>query len=151
MQNAAFTDQISYHYKVFPKFVRNGTKIQQISETCLATETNIFSAPAQQEELVHDSILADHEKAKNCIERITDPLWQAICIDLLNVMGPDSVLKLWKSTLGEYSAQDKGLDITCEGETTASFVRQYDFVILGSLQRYFSALKQLRVKIKSKR
>ena len=77
----------------------------------------------------------DYTKAENCLSQITDPLWQNICADLINMMGPASVLKIWESILGELSLQTEEMDITCKNEVIASFVQQYDFVILGSLQR----------------
>lgn len=88
----------------------------------------------------------DYTNATHCISLINDPLWKNICVDLLNMMGPASVLKVWKSTLEEFSPQEKSLEIICETEETMAFVQQYDFIILGSLQRYFPALKQLRIK-----
>lgn len=101
------------------------------------------SSPQAQTSLEND----DHESAQTCISRITDPLWQDVCRDLLSMMGPASVLKIWKSTLGEFSAQDKALDLVCETEETLAFLQQYDFILLGSLQRYFPALKQVRVRL----
>lgn len=96
----------------------------------------------------HASLLNENYMiAKDCISRITDPLWQKICSELINMLGPVSVLKIWKSKLGELSIQDRSFDITCETKETAIFVQQYDFVILGVLQQYFPSLKQLRVKI----
>ncbi|MBA3813299.1 MAG: hypothetical protein H0X26_02210 [Alphaproteobacteria bacterium] len=94
----------------------------------------------------HNSLLQDdHARAKDCLSLIPDPLWRDVCGDLIIMMGPASVLKIWKSTLGEFCPQDKALDFTCETEEAAAFAQQYDFVILGSLKRYFPALKQLRV------
>lgn len=86
-----------------------------------------------------------HSKATRCIVCIEDPLWKKVCSDVLNMMGPLSVLKIWKSKLGETPSQNKEFDIVCETEEIANFVQQYDFVIITSLQRYFPALKQLRV------
>jgi hypothetical protein len=67
-------------------------------------------------------------------------------MDLLNMMGPSSVLKIWQSKLGDFS-QKKYIDIDCETKETAAFVEQYDFVILGSLERYFPELTQLRIRV----
>jgi hypothetical protein len=111
-------------------------------------KNNISPIFLQEEAPRHNPLLQDdYANAKNCISRISDPLWQDICRDLLNMMGPSSVLKIWKSTLGEFSSQDKSLDLICETEETLEFMKQYDFVILGSLQRYFPALKELRMKV----
>lgn len=96
----------------------------------------------------HNSLESDdHTRAKNCISCIADPLWKNVCMDLLNAMGPASVLKIWKSKLGELSPQEKTFDVTCETEETLKFIQQYDFVILGSLRQYFPALKKLRGKV----
>jgi hypothetical protein len=84
-----------------------------------------------------------HTNVNHCISIIKDPLWRHICQDVMGMMGPASALKIWKSKLGQLSAQDKILTIICENEETSAFVQQYDFVILGSLQKYFPALKQL--------
>ena len=88
----------------------------------------------------------DYAKAEQCLSHIADPLWRNICKDLINMMGPTSVLKMWESTLGELSLPDQEIDITCKNKEISSFVQKYDFVILGSLQRYFPALKKLKVK-----
>ena len=93
----------------------------------------------------HEPLQDDHAKAAHCISQIADPLWKNICMDLLNMMGPASVLKIWKSKLGD--SEDKTLDLNCETEDIAAFIQQYDFVILGSLRRHFPALKQLKVKV----
>lgn len=81
------------------------------------------------------------------ISSIRDPLWKNICKDLIKVMGSSSVLKIEKVRLGKFYSQDFGIDVICDTEETAKFVRQYDFVILGSLYQYFPDLKELRVKI----
>jgi len=61
------------------------------------------------------------------------------------IMGPPSVLKIWNSALGSLSFQDKMIDLYCQTEDVAQFIQCYDFIILGSLQHYFPALKELRV------
>lgn len=86
------------------------------------------------------------DNIEECISCIKDPLWKKICTDLICVMGPASVLKIWKSQLGEICPQGKGIDIMCETEEIAKFVGQYDFVILGSLHQYLPFLSHLRVK-----
>lgn len=86
----------------------------------------------------------EHGTVDNHLSAITDPLWKRICQDILEMMGSASVSKIWKSKLGAISSQDKTLIISCDDEETAAFVQQYDFVILGSLQKYFPALKHLK-------
>lgn len=112
------------------------------------TTPEFFPILSEEKTQDHTSLVSDdHTRAKNCISRIADPLWKNVCMDLLNTMGPASVLKIWKSKLGELSPQDKTFDVTCETEETLKFIQQYDFVILGSLRQYFPVLKQLRGKI----
>lgn len=89
----------------------------------------------------------DHVEATNCLSTIDDPLWKHVCCDVINMMGAASFLKIWDSTLGDVCSQDQSLEIQCQTEETAQFIQQYDFVILGSLQPYLPALKQLRATI----
>lgn len=91
----------------------------------------------------------DHIKAATCLSSTDDPLWKHVCYDVIRMMGAASFLKIWNSTLGEVSSQDQSMEIHCPTEETAQFIQQYDFVILGSLQPYLPALKQLRAKIVS--
>ncbi len=86
----------------------------------------------------------DHVKAINSLSTIEDPLWKHVCREVIEMMGPASFLKIWRSNLGPLSSQNKVLDITCETEEAAAFIQQYDFVILGSLQGYFPVLKKLK-------
>lgn len=86
-------------------------------------------------------------KANYCISLIEDPLWKKVCIEFINMMGPISVLKIWKSNLGSLSPQNNTIDLSCQTEEAAQLLQQYDFVILGILRRYFSALKELRISI----
>ena len=88
----------------------------------------------------------DLTKATNCLSLIEDPLWKHVCRDVLNMMGALSLLKIWESTLGEISFQSKNIEIFCTTEEIATFIQQYDFVILGSLRSYLPALKKLRIK-----
>ncbi|MBA3814338.1 MAG: hypothetical protein H0X26_07620 [Alphaproteobacteria bacterium] len=148
MQNIASLEQQSDNHKALPKFLKILTGKSSTSDVKLVFSKKDVSPPYYQEEAPnHDTLLQDdYTRATSCISQIIDPLWKNICADLLHIMGPASILKIWKSELGEFSSSDKHIDITCETEETAAFVQQYDFVILGSLQRYFSGLKQLRAK-----
>jgi len=83
-------------------------------------------------------------EVNNYLLTIKDPLWKRVCQDVKDLMGTASVLKIWKSYLGPFSSQDKYLNIICENEEIAAFIQQYDFVILGSLRKYFPTLKQLK-------
>ena len=86
-----------------------------------------------------------HFHAKHCLSLIEDPLWKSVCIEIANMMGPFAVLKTWDSKLGSFSHQHKTMDLYCQTEEIAQFIRPYSFVILGSLQRYFPMMKDLRV------
>ena len=88
----------------------------------------------------------DHVKATNCLSTIIDPLWKHVCREVIEMMGPASFFKIWKSTLGEVCLSDQSMEIHCPTEETAQFIQQYDFVILGSLHPYFPALKRLNAK-----
>jgi hypothetical protein len=98
----------------------------------------------QNKEMSADDI---QSQAIHCLSLIKDPLWQHVCKDIINLMGPHCVLKIWDSRLGSFSASNQDIDIQCNTEDVAHFVQQYAFVILGSLQRYFPAIKDLQVKI----
>ena len=84
-------------------------------------------------------------QAKHYVSLIKDPLWQHVCKEIVNMMGPHALLKMGNSRLGSFSPQDKTIDLYCRAQGEAHFVQQYDFVILGSLQRYFPTLKEIRV------
>lgn len=90
-----------------------------------------------------------YSQVKHCLSLIKDPLWKSICTEMIEMMGPSAVLKMWDSCLGSFSYQHKTMSIYCQTQKVAQFVRQYSFVILGSLQRYFPMMKDLKVKIKS--
>ena len=83
--------------------------------------------------------------AKHCVSLIEDPLWKKVCTELINMMGPESVLKIWNSNLGSLSSRTKTIDLSCQTKETAKLIQQYDFVILEILRRYFPALKEVRV------
>ncbi len=150
MQNIASLEQKPDNPKDLPKFIKIPTEnYSKIDVKIVFSKKNASPVFFKEEAPNHDTILQDDpERATSCISQIIDPLWKNICADLLHIMGPASVLKIWKSKLGEFSSQDKHIDISCETEGTAAFAQQYDFVILGSLQRYFPGLKQLKVKVK---
>jgi hypothetical protein len=147
MYNTISLEQQLDHHKVLPKFLKIRTGNSKFKINLSFSKQNVFPVFDQEESTKHDTLWQDDNvKVKDCISQIADPLWKDICMNLLSIMGPISVLKIWESKLGEFSSQDKHIDITCKTEESAAFAQQYNFVILGSLQRYFPALKQLRVK-----
>ncbi len=147
MQSTASIEQSLNHQKVPQNIIKVPTGKPKVKLAFLKKDAS--PALLQEEGPEHEPLLqGDHARATRCIDQIVDPLWKDICVDLLHIMGPESVLKIWNSKLGEFSPQDKRIDITCETEERAAFVQQYDFVILGSLQRYFPALKQLKVQVR---
>ena len=109
---------------------------------------NNFSYALSQSTVQAHSALgaATYSQAQRCLFLIEDPLWKRVCAEIVNMMGPPSVLKIGNCRLGSLSPQDKIIDLYCPTEEIAQFVEQYAFVILGSLQRYFPALKELRVR-----
>ncbi len=92
------------------------------------------------------SLRVEYTKAEECLSTIEDPLWRRICQDVMIMMGPASLLKIWECTLGEVYSQNKSIDIYSPTEKAAQFINQYSFVIFGSLKPYFPALKQISVK-----
>ena len=112
----------------------------------LITETSHVSQkkPAQSEEFLLDIL---YVQARKFVSLIEDPLWKNICSEVIKIMGPLSVLKIWESCLGAFAAQDPLMEIHCKNEDTAQFFQQYAFVILGNLQNYFPSIKCLKIKI----
>ena len=94
------------------------------------------------------SVAKSQHRATQCIALIKDPLWKLTCLEVRSMMGHAAVLKLWDSKLGTFNYHRKTMDLYCKKEEGAQFLRQYSFVILGSLQRYFPDMKGLRIKIK---
>lgn len=94
------------------------------------------------------SLEDSHLQAKSCLSRIQDPLWKSVCTEMLDIMGPSSVHKIWNIKLGPYCAGSKIMEFYCPTLEAGQFTNQYSFLILGSLQRYFPTLKHLRVKVK---
>lgn len=88
----------------------------------------------------------EYTKANDCLSFIKDPLWLQVCREIITMMGPASLLKIWNSQLGEVSSNGKAIDIHCHNKETSDFVQQYAFVILGCLQPYFPTVKKLNVK-----
>lgn len=111
-----------------------------------AKEDRSLEISQKESQISNISLEKEEIKAKKYLSTIEDPLWKHVCCDVINMMGPASVLKIWNSTLGEVSSQAKDIEIYSPTEETSQFIQQYDFVILGSLQPYFPALKQIRVK-----
>jgi len=75
---------------------------------------------------------------------IEDPLWKYVYTDALQIIGA-SAQKIKGSRLGQFSTQDKTIYLYCQTEEVAQFIQQYDFILLGSLQRFFPALRELKV------
>nr|MBA3814868.1 hypothetical protein [Alphaproteobacteria bacterium] len=141
MQNITSLERQLGNHKVSQKIIKVTTGGSKPSVKLIFSREIIPPTFLQEEVPAHNPVLQDdHDRATSCISQIADPLWKDICMDLLNMMGPASILKIWSSTLGEFSSQDKRIDITCETVEAEEFVQQYDFVILGSLHRYFPAL-----------
>ena len=117
----------------------------------LSSSTNEFfsSFPQQRTQSKKRSWDDVQSYAKHCISLIEDPLWKHVCTELINMMGPESVLKIWNSDLGFFSSGTKTIGISCQAKEAAQLIQQYDFVLLGVLRRYFPTLNKLRVVIAS--
>jgi hypothetical protein len=81
----------------------------------------------------------------HCFSLGEDPLWKQVCAEVLSIMGPFA-LQIRQVHLGALSSRDKTVDLYCQSEDIAQFIQRYDFLILGSLQHYFPALKKLRIR-----
>jgi hypothetical protein len=88
-----------------------------------------------------------HPQAKLLLSHIKDPLWKKICFEVGKMMGTFAVQKIWNSKLGSFCPEDNVVDLCCPSEETAQFINQYSFLILGSLQHYFPAIKTLKTNV----
>lgn len=88
-----------------------------------------------------------YSQAKYRVSLIEDPLWKSVCAEMVDMMGPLAVLKMWNSSLGSFSYQHRAMGLYCQTEEIAEFIHQYSFVILGSLQRYFPMIKDLKITV----
>lgn len=86
-------------------------------------------------------------QAEQSLSLIEDPLWKSVCNEMTDLMGSFSVEKVWDSKLGTFCSEGKSIDLCCPTDEAAQFVNQYSFLILGSLQRYFPAIKTLKTKV----
>ncbi|MDP3446206.1 MAG: hypothetical protein Q8T08_25375, partial [Ignavibacteria bacterium] len=85
-------------------------------------------------------------QAKYYLSLIKDPLWKHVCTEVMDMMGPCCNLKIWESRLGAISLHNKAIEIYCQTEELTRLLQQYDFVVLGGLQKYFPAIKKLIIK-----
>jgi len=83
----------------------------------------------------------------NGFSLIEDPLWKSVCTEMTDLMGSPPVEKVWDSKLGAFCSESKSINLCCPTDEVAQFVNQYSFLILGSLQRYFPAIKTLKTRI----
>jgi hypothetical protein len=88
-----------------------------------------------------------YAQARQSLSRIEDPLWKCVCGEVIKMMGPLAVLKIWDSQLGSFSTYSQDIEIYCKTEDAAQFVQQYAFVILEGLRGYFPTIKNLSVKM----
>ncbi|MBY0292652.1 MAG: hypothetical protein K2W92_05120 [Alphaproteobacteria bacterium] len=129
------------------------SNIKKATNRCsppLSSAKNELFHEGEQKLFPHDHISFEeaYAQVKNCLSLIKDPLWKSVCIEMTDMMGPSAVLKMWNSRLGSFSHHHKTMDLYCQTEEIAQFIRQYSFVILGSLQRYFPMIKEVKIKIK---
>lgn len=85
-------------------------------------------------------------QAKYYLSLIKDPLWQHVCTEVISMMGPRCNLEIWNSRIGVISFDNKTIEIYCQTEELTQLLQQFDFVVLGSLQRYFPSIKKLIIK-----
>lgn len=79
------------------------------------------------------------------LSTIEDPLWKHVCTEVQKLMPPLFVFRLSECQLGPLHSYSKQVDLYCP-QGTVNSIGQYDFVILGCLQKFFPTLKRVRVK-----
>ena len=80
------------------------------------------------------------EEAVGRIDQITDPLWQKICRELLEILGPLAFSDLWKIQLVAISSDGKKVFLSCSSEETAKVIENYHFVLIDVLKKFYPAL-----------
>lgn len=115
--------------------------------TLVSSQTVLSSLCSQKLSPSKKSLMKNpRAQAEQCIALIKDPLWKRICVEFLAMMGPSSLLKIWKMTLAPLSPQCTVVYLNCKTREESEFIQTYSFVILGSLQAYFPAVKSLVVR-----
>ena len=153
VQSHLGTHKMSYAFINAWKKIGSSTFYSSLGREHVKKRTPVFlKENVSQEESQNRNCLFDeaYSQAKHCISLIKDPLWKHVCTEVINMMGPLSVLKVWDSRLGTLSSQEKVIDLSCQTEESAQFLEQYNFVIISILQQYFPALKELQVTLNSK-
>ncbi|MBX9785825.1 MAG: hypothetical protein K2Y08_00660 [Alphaproteobacteria bacterium] len=97
------------------------------------------------------ALFDSYESDAHCgISQIEDPLWQKICLELLNILGPIAFGDLWKINLISVSSDGKKVYLSCPSEITANRVETYHFVIIDVLRKFYPALTLIESEILSK-
>jgi hypothetical protein len=128
--------------------LKNGSLKKYRPTLTLVSSQSVFPSLCSQKLLSPKKGLMENPQvqAEKCISLIEDPLWKRICVEFLAMMGPSSLLKIWKMRLAPLSSQRTIVYLTCQTKEEAEFIQTYSFVILGSLQAYFPAVKRLVVR-----
>lgn len=82
------------------------------------------------------------------LSSIEDPLWKHVCMEVHKIMPALFIFRLSECQLGHVHSHSKQVDLYCP-QGTINAIGQYDFVILGCLQKFFPTLKKIRVKTTS--
>ncbi len=150
----AFMKASTFKNKIFVPIqcsaIKKGVREKYRPTLTLVSAKNELPSLFSQEVLQSKKALTGNpqSQAEHCIALIEDPLWKQVCTEFLAMMGPLSVLKIWNSRLGAISPRYKTIHIDCKTEEESEFIQKYSFVILGSLQAYFPAVKSLIVRVK---
>ena len=113
--------------------------------------TNLSASKLYLSEPLHKDLLNSYEDdAHYNISQIEDPLWQKICLELLNILGPIAFGDLWEINLTSVSSDGKKVYLSCPSETTARRVETYHFVIIDVLRKFYPALTLIESEILSK-
>ena len=119
--------------------MKNNSNIYDIDGELIRSfdDTHIFTLEeAQNQNTSFEETLSQF----NFISLIEDPLWKQVCVEVVSIMGPIA-FKMAQVQLGIYSSQDKTMDLYCQTSEVCTFIQEYNYIILGSLQRYFPPLQ----------
>jgi hypothetical protein len=140
-----------------PFFIKDKSKISSSPTKKLGVsfKTNISSPKKNPSfEILRESTQINHvsfedfdSQEKHCLSLIKDPLWKSVCNEMTDLMGSSPVQKMWDSKLGAFCSESKSINLCCPTDEAEQFVSQYSFLIIGSLQRYFPAIKTLKTKV----
>jgi hypothetical protein len=99
-----------------------------------------------------DEVLHKYKtEAEVGISQIQDPLWRRVCLDVLRVLGPVAFKDLWKINLMRISPKERKAYLACPTPGIAETVKNYHFVIVGALKKFYPFLFSIETEISENR